>query len=163
DSRRRGSGMLGGAKAHQLSTGLTTLSCSRSRQTNGTGHRLSSSEQAADDVVEHRRQEDAEQRHAEHPSENCRAERPPHLPPRPPAGADSRHIGHTRITATCRLQLSYRAASTKNTSTTAPTKAIHGFCNRSCNVSVRLASRCRYASSLHSYAMLRGSSRWASS
>ena len=43
-----------------------------------------------DDVEEHRRQEDAEQRHAEHAAEHRRPQRAPHLGPGP-RGDDQRH------------------------------------------------------------------------
>ena len=46
--------------------------------------------EALDDVEEHRRQEDAEQRHAEHAAEHGRPQRPPHLRPGP-RGDDQRH------------------------------------------------------------------------
>ena len=49
----------------------------------GGGGSLVALDQPADDVVEHRRQEDAEERHAEHAAEDGRAERPPHLGPGP--------------------------------------------------------------------------------
>ena len=41
-----------------------------------------------------------------------------------PTTLDSRHIGTTRITASGRAQFSYRAASTRNTNTTAMGKTI---------------------------------------
>ena len=44
-----------------------------------------------------------------------------------PATAHNRHIGTTRITAIGIDQLSYWAASTRNTSTTAPANAMTGF------------------------------------
>src|SRR5207244_22569 len=70
------------------------------------------------DVIKDGSQEDAEQRHAEHAAEYRGAERAAHLG----AGAFVDHRGTTRMTANGSDQLSYWAASTRNTSTTAKRK-----------------------------------------
>ena len=60
-----------------------------------------------------------------------------------PASALDRHIGTTRITAKGSDQLSYRPASTKNTSTTPSANALKGFCCRSRNCSILLDCFCK--------------------